>query len=159
ALESDGTLRRHLTDPATIVFAPVDHGELTDPAAIRRLAQERTPDPTRWDCFTFWAIEHGTSTTVFMAIDHLHTAGVGQHISSFEIACLYAKHAWGQEPPVLPQPAGYTEYCARERAASAQLSPASPGVGTWLRLLRGNGGELPSFPLDLGLRDGDTPHS
>lgn len=156
ALEPDGTLRRHLMEAGEIEFAPVDHGPRTDSAAIRELAQARTPSPAQWDCFTFWAVEHGESTTVFMAIDHLHTDGVGQHISSFELACLYAKHAWDQTPPILP-PASYTEYCARERAASARLSLASPEVGAWLRLLRGNDGELPSFPLDLGLRGGD-PH-
>ncbi|NKY54663.1 condensation domain-containing protein [Nocardia flavorosea] len=158
ALEPDGALRRHLMAPGEIEFAPVDHGPIDDAAAIRELAQTRTPGPTRWDCFTFWAVEHDESTTVFMAIDHLHTDGVGQHISSFELACLYAKHAWDQAPPIL-QPAGYTEYCARERAASARLSLGSPEVATWLRLLRGNDGELPSFPLDLGLRDGGTHHS
>lgn len=154
----DGTLHRHLLDPGAIEFAPVEHGPIDDPAAIRELAQSRTPPPTQWDCFTFWAVEHGESTTVFMAVDHLHTDGVGQHISSFELACLYAKHAWDERPPIL-QPASYTEYCARERAASERLTPASPEVGTWLRLLRGNDGELPSFPLDLGIRDGDTHRS
>lgn len=158
SLEPDGTIRRHLLEPGQVEFAPVDHGPVDNAEAVRDLVQKQTPPPTEWDCFTFWAIEHDRSTTVYMVIDHLHTDGVGQHISAFELACLYAKHAWGQTPPV-PRPASYTEYCARERAASERLTLASPEVQTWLRLLRGNDGELPSFPLDLGIRGGDTPRS
>ncbi|MEU4311770.1 condensation domain-containing protein [Nocardia sp. NPDC024068] len=155
---ADGTVHRHLLEPGQIDFAPVDHGRIDSAESIRDLVQRQTPRPPQWDCFTFWAIEHGESTTVYLAVDHLHTDGVGQHISCFELACLYAKHAWDQAPP-LPAPASYIEYCARERAASAQLTQASPDVATWLRLLRGNDGELPSFPLDLGIRAGDTHRS
>ncbi|MGW0177996.1 condensation domain-containing protein [Nocardia sp. NPDC003345] len=152
----DGALHRHLLEPEHLEFAPVDHGRIDSPAQLRDLVQARTPPPPRWDCFTFWAIEHGETTTVCLAIDHLHTDGVGQHISCFELACLYAGHAWDRTPP-LPAPAAYSDYCARERAASAQLTPASPPVQDWLRLLRGNDGELPSFPLDLGI-GGDGAH-
>ncbi|MGW5382057.1 condensation domain-containing protein [Nocardia sp. NPDC003963] len=158
SLASDGAIRRHLLEPGRIEFAPVDHGRIDNAEAVRDLVQKQTPPPSQWDCFTFWTIEHEQSTTVYLAVDHLHTDGVGQHISCFELACLYAKHAWGHTPPI-PGPASYTEYCARERAASDRLTPASPEVATWLRLLRGNDGELPSFPLDLGIRDGDSDRS
>ncbi|MFI6309162.1 condensation domain-containing protein [Nocardia fusca] len=158
ALEPDGTIRRHLLEPGQIEFAPVDHGHIDNAEAVRDLVQTQTPPPSQWDCFTFWTIEHDESTTVYLAIDHLHTDGVGQHISCVELACLYAEHAWGQTAPI-PRPASYTQYCAREREASARLTAASPEVETWLRLLRGNDGELPSFPLDLGLRGGDSDRS
>ncbi|MEV3962547.1 condensation domain-containing protein [Nocardia sp. NPDC050193] len=154
----DGTVRRHLLEPGQIEFAPVEHGHIDNAEAVRDLVQEQTPPPSQWDCFTFWTIEHDESTTVYLAVDHLHTDGVGQHISCFELACLYAEHAWGQTSP-MPRPASYTQYCVRERAASARLTAASPEVATWLRLLRGNDGELPSFPLDLGLRGGDSDRS
>lgn len=158
AMEPHGAIRRHLLEPGQIEFAPVDHGHLDNAEAVRDLVQKQTPPPSQWDCFTFWTIEHEESTTVYMAVDHLHTDGVGQHISCFELACLYAEHAWGQTTPI-PRPASYTEYCARERAASARLTPAAPEVETWLRLLRGNDGELPSFPLDLGIHGGDCDRS
>ncbi|WP_336088000.1 condensation domain-containing protein [Nocardia sp. SSK8] len=149
----DGSIGRHLIDPATIEFTPVEHG-LADGNRVRAHVQQSTPGPFEWHCFTFGAVEHAEATTLYLAVDHLHTDGVGQYISCFELAHLYLREI-GQDAGQLTRPASFVEHCARERTASAELTRSSPGVRRWLDLLRGNHGELPSFPLDLG-RSNDT---
>ncbi|MFB7876526.1 condensation domain-containing protein [Nocardia sp. NPDC056064] len=151
----DGTFGRHLVDPAHLEFVAVDHG-LADGNRVRAHVRQSTPGPFEWHCFTFGAIEHGQSTTLYLAIDHLHTDGVGQYISCFELAHLYLRET-GRNIGTLTRPAGFLAYCARERAASAELTRTSPGVRRWLELLRGNDGEFPAFPLDLG-RGHETCH-
>lgn len=143
-----GEVVRHSVAPEDIEFVATDSG-VRDGVAIRELVQQQTPGPDRWDCFTFGIVERACSTTVYLAIDHLHTDGVAQHISCFDLARLYALEVGGQ-PVGLPAAASYLEYCARQRGYSSGLSRASPGVVRWVELVRGNDGELPSFPLDLG---------
>ncbi|MFX0578208.1 condensation domain-containing protein [Nocardia nepalensis] len=151
AIGHGGTVRRHLVAPEAIDFVPIDYGELDDPEAIREHVQKTTPGPFQWDCFTFGAIEHGESTTVYLAVDHLHTDGLGQYLSCLDLAHLYAREMWDVVDD-LPPAASYLEYCAMERQYTAQLTLASSGARKWLELIRGNNGELPSFPLDLGKR-------
>ncbi|WP_040691356.1 condensation domain-containing protein [Nocardia vinacea] len=149
AIDADGTVRRRLVAPDAVDFVPIDYGHLDDAEAIREHVQKTTPGPFQWDCFTFGAIEHGESTTVYLAVDHLHTDGLGQYLSCFDLAHLYAQQVW---PAVedLPLAASYLDYCIMERQYTAALTLASHGVRKWLELIRGNDGELPSFPLGLG---------
>ncbi|WP_433761613.1 condensation domain-containing protein [Nocardia sp. CA-135398] len=151
AIDSGGTVRRHLVAPDVVDFVPIDYGRLDDAEAIREHVQKTTPGPFQWDCFTFGAIEHGESTTVYLAVDHLHTDGLGQYLSCFDLAHLYAQQVWSDVED-LPPAASYLDYCVMERQYTAAMTLASHGVRKWLELIRGNDGELPSFPLDLGKR-------
>ncbi|MGW5575036.1 condensation domain-containing protein [Nocardia thailandica] len=144
-------LRRHLVPAEDVEFVPVDYGWIDDPEAVCRHVEKTTPGPFQWDCFTFGAIEHGESTTVYLAVDHLHSDGLGQYLSASDFVQLYAAEMWEDAPP-LPPAASYLDYCAAERAHSDQLTLASPGVKRWLALLAGNDNALPTFPLDLGRR-------
>ncbi|MFI6041670.1 condensation domain-containing protein [Nocardia sp. NPDC051321] len=146
-----GAVRRHLVDAEVVDFAPIDYGELDDAEAIREHVQKTTPGPFQWDCFSFGAIEHGDSTTVYLAVDHLHTDGLGQYLSCSDLAYLYAREAWNV-PDTLTPAASYLEYCTAEREHTARLTLGSPGVRKWLELIRGNDGELPCLPLALGKR-------
>ncbi|GAA5050625.1 condensation domain-containing protein [Nocardia callitridis] len=149
AIERDGTVRRHLVPEQDVEFVSVEQGEIDNAEAIREHVQKTTPGPFQWDCFTFGAIEHHGSTTVYLAVDHLHTDGVAQYLSCYELAHLYLREG-GQDAGALITPGSYIEYCERERAYSDQLTLNSPGVRKWLQLVRANDGELPSFALDLG---------
>lgn len=151
AIDSDGTVRRRLVAPDVVDFVPIDYGHLDDAEAIREHVQKTTPGPFQWDCFTFGTIEHGESTTVYLAVDHLHTDGLGQYLSCFDLAHLYAQQVWSAVED-LPPAASYLDYCMMERQYSAAMTLASHGVRKWLELIRGNDGELPSFPLGLGKR-------
>lgn len=151
AIEPGGVVRRHLVPEDAVEFVPIDYGRIDDPESIRTHVEKTTPGPFQWDCFTFGAIEHGESTTVYLAVDHLHTDGLGQYLSASDFAQLYAGQMWGAAEP-LPPAASYLDYCIAERAHSDRLTLSSPGVRKWLELLRGNDNRLPSFPLDLGKR-------
>ncbi|WP_067686625.1 condensation domain-containing protein [Nocardia jejuensis] len=152
-IAAGGAVVRHLLPPDAVEFLPVEHGEIDNAEAIREHVQKTTPDPFQWDCFTFGAIEHQESTTLYLAVDHLHTDGVAQYLSCFDLATLYLREMWdGAVSPV--RPASYLDYCVREREHSDRLTLASPGVRRWLELVRGHDGELPCFPLDLGKRHG-----
>ncbi|MFC3960588.1 condensation domain-containing protein [Nocardia jiangsuensis] len=147
-----GAVRRHLVPADDVEFVPVEHGRVDDPAAVREHVQKTTPGPFEWDCFTFGAIEREESTTVYLAVDHLHTDGFGQYLSGFDLAMLYTREVWPDAPDMLEPAASYLAYCTAERAYTGQMSLTSPGVRKWLELIRGNEGRLPSFPLDLGKR-------
>ncbi|KAF0847487.1 condensation domain-containing protein [Nocardia caishijiensis] len=148
-VEPTGAVRRHLVPEADVEFLPVDYGHIDDPEAICRHVEKTTPGPFQWDCFTFGAIEHEDSTTVYLAVDHLHTDGLGQYLSAADFAQLYAAELWPDADPLAPA-ASYLDYCRNERFLSDQQTLASAGVKKWLALLRGNDNRLPGFPLDLG---------
>ncbi|MGW4365663.1 condensation domain-containing protein [Nocardia takedensis] len=149
-IAADGALERHLVPEQDVAFAPVDCGWVDDPHTVRDHVQKTTPGPFEWDCFSFGAIEREDSTTVYLAVDHLHTDGFGQYLSGFDLALLYTREVWPDAPEMLSPAAAYLDYCVTERSYTAQLTLASPGVRKWLELIRGNEGRLPSFPLPLG---------
>lgn len=147
-----GAIERHLVPETDVEFVPVDCGRVDDPHTVREHVQKTTPGPFDWDCFTFGTIEREESTTVYLAVDHLHTDGFGQYLSGFDLALLYTREVWDEAPDMLASAASYLDYCTAERAYTAQMTLASPGVRKWLELIRGNEGRLPTFPLDLGKR-------
>ncbi|WP_416562750.1 condensation domain-containing protein [Nocardia testacea] len=149
---ADDTIERHLVPPEDVEFVPVDCGRVDNPHTVREHVQKTTPGPFDWDCFTFGVLERAESTTVYLAVDHLHTDGFGQYLSGFDLALLYAREVWPEAPDMLSPAASYLDYCTAERAYTGQLSLTSPGVRKWLELISGNEGSLPSFPLDLGRR-------
>ncbi|WP_405182448.1 condensation domain-containing protein [Nocardia sp. NBC_01377] len=149
---AEGAIERHLVPEADVEFVPVDCGRVDDPRTVRDHVQKTTPGPFDWDCFTFGTIEREDSTTVYLAVDHLHTDGFGQYLSGFDLAVLYTREIWPDAPDMLSPAASYLDYCTVERTYTEQMSLTSPGVRKWLELLRGNEGRLPSFPLDLGRR-------
>ena len=151
-ITAGGAIERHLVPEEDVEFVPIDHGWVDDPGAIRDHVQKTTPGLFEWDCFTFGVVEREDSTTVYVAVDHLHTDGIGQHLSGFDLALLYAREVWSETPDMLEPTASYLDYCTSERGYTAQMSLTSPGVQKWLELIRGNEGKLPSFPLDLGKR-------
>ncbi|WP_207839329.1 condensation domain-containing protein [Williamsia soli] len=150
AAEPDGSIVRHVMDPAAIDFVPTDHGVKDSANAIRQHVQDETPGPFSWDCFTFGAIEHGSGFTLYAAFDHLVTDGISSALALVELLQLYSTETQGI-PSGLSEVGSYVEYCARERSGSAELTLESPHVERWVELVRNNGGTLPTFPLDLGV--------
>ncbi|MBF6175923.1 condensation domain-containing protein [Nocardia blacklockiae] len=154
-LDSEDRFVRHVAAAEDIEFEPTDHGEFTDSDAIRAHVQNETPDPSQWDCFSFGIIERADSFTVYAAVDHLHTDGVAQALSCVDLLTLYGRELSGGQVAV-GEVDGHIAHCARERAYNAELTLDSPPVRRWVELLRRNGGDVPSFPLDLGAGAGYT---
>lgn len=150
---ADGSFTRHVADPRAIEFRPVEHGTVATSAAVRAHVQDETPDPSRWDCFTFGVIERADSFTVYAAIDHLHTDGVAQALTFVDLLTIYSAEC-GDHSPALAEVSGHIAYCARDRRVNEALGPNSPGVWKWRNILYRHGGEIPSFPLETGIGPG-----
>ncbi|SOD73229.1 condensation domain-containing protein [Jatrophihabitans sp. GAS493] len=146
----DQGCQRHLVDASDVELAPTDHGVFTDSEQIRDHVQTATPGPDVWECFTFGVVEQPERFTVYAAIDHLATDGISQALTIYELRELYTC-ALNGEGAELAEAGSYIEYCARERAASARLDLDSPTVRSWIEIVQANGGDLPTFPLDLGM--------
>lgn len=147
--EADGRIARHVIDPEIVDFVPRDHGMQSDPERVRDLIQAETPGPFDWDCFTFGTIEYDGGFTMYAAIDHLHSDPMSQAVSLVDAMALYT-HAIDNTESTLNEPGSYIDYCARERTTSAELTLESPPIQRWIELVRDNGGDLPTFPLNLG---------
>jgi hypothetical protein len=156
AIDDDDTVTRHVVDADDVEFAPTDHGDLADSAAILAHVQETTPGPFHWDCFTVGVIEHDHDFTVYFAVDHLNSDGVSQALSCVDLIGLYGSAVSGSAPALAPA-GSYLDYCLREQEAGAELDLSDERVARWMSLLSANGGTLPRFPLDLGIaEDGYT---
>ncbi|MEU0503163.1 condensation domain-containing protein [Nocardia sp. NPDC005998] len=151
-IAADGMIARHVVESDAVELAPVDLGEQTDADRICELVQQTTPDPFRWDCFTFGAIVRDDSSTVYAAVDHLHTDGVSQAVTITDLLGLYGSEVSGTASGLSPV-GSHFQYCERERKYSSSLTKSSPGVRVWIDLLQRNGGELPAFALPLGVAD------
>ena len=150
-LADDGHIVRHVTDSDSIEFTPTTHGHFADAQAIRDHVQNETPGPFQWDCCSFGIIEHPDSFTVYAAVDHLHTDGVAQALSCVDLLLLYGAEVSGTEPALAPVD-GHIDHSVQERRRNAELDADSAPVRRWVQLLQRNGGDLPQFPLDLGVR-------
>lgn len=147
-VSADQSVRRYVVAPERIELAPTDHGIFEDIDAIRDFVQDSTPDARSWDCFGFGVIERPESFTMYAAVDHLHTDGVGQALTCMDLLLLYSGELSGIAATPTPVD-GHLDYCARELATNQALSLESPQVVTWRELLRRNGNAMPSFPLPL----------
>ena len=155
-IDADGSVTRHVLDADDVDFAPTDHGDLPDSAAILTHVQHTTPGPFDWDCMSVGVIEHENDFTVYFAVDHLNSDGVSQALACVDLIALYGAFVSNTTPAVAPA-GSYLDYCTRERTTGAALDLSDERVGRWLSLLSANGGTLPRFPLDLGVaEDGYT---
>ncbi len=141
-------VRRTISDPKDIKLVPTKHGEITP--EDWRAHVLATPDPFRWDCFHFGAIQREDHFTFFASIDHVHTDAVLVGLVLVEIHMMYDALAKGAAPIPLPDAGSYDDYCAWQQEYISALTLESPGVRAWIEFAQDNGGSLPHFPLPLG---------
>lgn len=154
---TDGGVSRHVIDADLIEFVPELQGAFGNSVALREHVQQQTPGPFQWDCFSFGIIEHPHSYTVYAAVDHLHTDGISQVHTFVDLLQLYRSESAGTVI-ALPPVASHIDYCDREIRVNAELTTGSSHVRAWRDLLLRNQGDLPHFPLDLGIDNpGYTP--
>ncbi|OBA59449.1 hypothetical protein A5647_17520 [Mycobacterium sp. 1100029.7] len=152
--DKDKVHRYVIADPETITLAPTDLGPM-EPPQIRKLVLD-TPDPLKWDCFTFGIVQGKDRFTILIAVDHLRADGMSAGVIFLDIQTAY--FAALQSVGATPIPAAsHREYSATQRAYAASLDEDSAEIRSWRAFLAANNGVLPSFPLELGEAAPDTP--
>ena len=146
--DDDRIVRRTISEPAQIKYAPVKHGEMTAPE-VRSLALG-TPNPLRWDSVRFLIIQRADHFTFCVCVDHLHIDAMFVGVGFMEIHLMYAALAAGRAPVSLPPAGSYDDYCVRQGRALSALTVESPPVRAWVDFFEDNNGTLPEFPLPLG---------
>ncbi|OSC41363.1 condensation domain-containing protein [Mycobacterium decipiens] len=141
-------IRRVISDPADIEFAPTDRGKMT----VEELHDHvvATPNPFQWDCFTFGIIQSEDHFTFYASIDHVHGDATLIGITMLESHAMYAALTAGNDPLVLPEAGSYDDFCTQERRYTSALTVDSPQVRAWIDFADNNNGSLPEFPLPLG---------
>lgn len=148
-MTDDGDVVRHtVTNPRDINFVPTKHGEMT--AVQWRDHVLDTPNPLRWDCFSFGIIQRADHFTFYISIDHVHTDAMFMGLVLVEIHMMYAALAAGSAPIALPPAGSYDDYCMRQHEMLSAVTLESPEVAEWIRFAERNDGTMPHFPLPLG---------
>jgi 2-O-sulfo trehalose long-chain-acyltransferase len=146
--DAKNIIRHRISNPRDIQFAPVQHGQLTQPE-WRELVLS-TPNPLQWDCFRFGLIQHEDHCTLFAIVDHLHCDPALVSSLYIEILTNYRALLEGKPPVTMPATASHEEFCSRERALADAMTLDSPEVRKWIEFAENNDGGLPDFPLPLG---------
>lgn len=141
-------VRRAISDPADIEFAPIEHGTMTvDETRAHVVA---IPNPLEWGCFTFGVVQSESHFTFFAAMDHVHGDATLIGTTMLEANGMYAALSGGGDPLALPDAGSYDEFCAGERQYTSTLTVDSPRVRAWIEFAENNNGGFPEFPLPLG---------
>ncbi|MCV7408420.1 hypothetical protein AWC05_05190 [Mycobacterium florentinum] len=151
--DNDEIHRYVISDPDFITLAPTDLG-MMEAHQIRKLLLD-TPDPLRWDCFTFGIVQREDRFTVLIAIDHLRADGMSAGVIFLDIQTTYFATLQNDGATLIPT-ASHREYSANQRAYTANLNEESPEIQSWRAFLAANNGVLPRFPLELGDATPDT---
>jgi mycolipenoyl-CoA---2-(long-chain-fatty acyl)-trehalose mycolipenoyltransferase / long-chain-acyl-CoA---trehalose acyltransferase len=146
--DADHIVRRTLHDSKNIKLVLTKHGEIT--SREWRAHVLATPDPLRWDCFQFGAIQRADHFMFYVSVDHLHIDGPLIHLVLAEIHMMYDALVGGAAPIKLREVASYEDYCVRQHQYTSALTLESPEIRAWIEFAEENGGTLPHFPLPLG---------
>ncbi|MET0821877.1 MAG: condensation domain-containing protein [Aeromicrobium sp.] len=167
---SDGEPVRHLVPDVDVELVVTDQlvldGDDWQAALQGHLVEvfDARCRPDSWPGFCLGAVERPDGFGLFWGCDHAFTDGASQIMVASELADLYAAEVVAPGGPevaegALPGPdqtGPFGAFATAERAAAATYDATSPEVREWTRLIEGQGGRLPSFPLDLGLAPGQN---
>jgi mycolipenoyl-CoA---2-(long-chain-fatty acyl)-trehalose mycolipenoyltransferase / long-chain-acyl-CoA---trehalose acyltransferase len=153
-------LVRH--EPGTLVWRRHD-GPVTSTVEATRehLVAElgRRCAPFGYPAFLPAAISRPDRSTIVFGMDHLHTDAWSSTVVVDELAALYGARAGAGAPAVLPSSSAQAlvrEVLNPAAAARPELVGADdPRLATWHGFLRDRGWALPTFPLPLGVPDGE----
>lgn len=146
--DRDNIVRRTIRDPKDIKLVPTKQGEIT--SEEWRAHVLATPEPLRWDCFHFGAIQRADHFMFYVSVDHIHIDGPLIHLVLAEIYMMYSALVGGAAPIKLREVASYEDYCLRQHQYTSALTLESPEVRAWIEFAENNHGTLPQFPLPLG---------
>lgn len=145
----DGSaVTRYVVDVADVEFTASVLGEI-DP---HQLLAQHLPYAAVFDSWpgcAFGAVARPGSFDLYYGIDHAYGDGASQILGIAEILARYRGSL--DNPLVTDAHDSFLDHVAAEAARAAQISPLSPGVTEWRRVLGRSGGTIPAFPLPLGL--------
>ncbi|MEV0953356.1 hypothetical protein [Promicromonospora sp. NPDC050249] len=178
-LEHAGAVGLVRHDPGTLVWQRAD-GPVTRTVAATReyLVAElgRRCAPFGYPAFLPAAISRPDRSTIVLGMDHLHTDAWSTTVVIDELAAAYAEHIRHTAAPVLALAGAVAASGAGTLAAArptvvvrptVEAATALPAVGpayvgvddprlaAWHGFLRARGWALPTFPLPLGVPDGE----
>ncbi|OZG26931.1 acyltransferase [Williamsia sp. 1138] len=154
----DGAPTRYLIPDKAIEFTAAAIGPSGDHDQLRQYVSSRIDSEAVFDHlpgYAFGAIDAGDTFSFYFVADHSHTDGVSQALALDEILEIYRHELHGGELELLPA-GNYVDYVADEINRAGQVRIDDPLLDDWRRILKTHKGKIPRFPLDLGLRDGET---
>jgi mycolipenoyl-CoA---2-(long-chain-fatty acyl)-trehalose mycolipenoyltransferase / long-chain-acyl-CoA---trehalose acyltransferase len=117
---------------------------------------DEATNPLTWPSYLFVTVGRDEGFTVYLAFDHCNVDGYSIAQMAHEIHELYAS-AIAARPAALAEVGSYIDFSTSEREAAERLDANHPAVVRWQDFVEACGGDLPEFPLDMGLAPGDLP--
>jgi hypothetical protein len=152
-----GTVVRRLAPIDVASFEPSEVGSFTSDEEFQQYVRARfAAEATAfdWPGFVVGAVERPDDFTLYYAADHAFTDGGSQALVISELADLYAIEC-GEDAPVPAAAGSHLDYASEERLRAAQYGSDAPEIEAWRERFTANNGNMPRFPLDLGLVEGE----
>lgn len=149
-------MQRFTLDATDLSLHREDVGDFADTEALTRYLQDRfdiAADALGWPNLIYAAVVRDDSTSVYMAFDHTNVDAYSLQRIPDEIHDLYTACVTGR--PATGTPTGsYVDFCEQERTAADGIDDTHAIVARWREFIARCGGQLPAFPVDLGLQPG-----
>ncbi len=152
-------VERYCLDPAGLrvveasVHRPATPSEMRD---VLRTQLNINCQPFGFPAYLLGAIDRADRSTVVCGFDHAHVDAYSISIVIDDLHRLYTAHRDQSEvaPDELPMCGNFIDYCLDEQHAPS-VSISDYRMRDWLRFFEASDGALPTFPLDLGVPQGD----
>ncbi|MFJ6570324.1 condensation domain-containing protein [Streptomyces sp. NPDC091292] len=141
--------------PDEVTLEPFDLGHVDCPEKIRTYLSESFEriDTLSWPLFVMGAVIRDTSTTVYLAFDHLVSDGMSTPIAVHDIATAYEACSRDRAAE-FPETGSYLTFGQEQRLLGRSIDADDSRLGYWKTFMAHNGGFFPPFPLDLGVEPG-----
>ncbi len=151
-----GDLRRFTLDAASVSLRRQVVGAFSDAGQLVQHLQDRfdaAASALRWPNFIFAAVVRDGATSVYMAFDHSNIDAYSAYRIPAEVHGLYRAGIEGHVIEQVPV-SSYVDFCEIEREAADQIGDTHSAVARWREFVHRCDGNLPNFPVDLGLEPG-----
>jgi hypothetical protein len=117
---------------------------------------DEAANPLTWPPYMFATVGRDDGFTVYLAFDHSNVDGYSIGQIAHEIHELYGAAIAGR-PAALPEAGSYVDFATSERESADDVDHGHDSVVRWGEFVETCEGQLPRFPLDLGVAPGEFP--